>query len=65
MDLAKAPPVTRYLVSQLGYEQTLDLTRIQNQLGRHLPFSDFSDADNWDKPTVSVPAILSLKKTHS
>lgn len=61
MDLAKAPPITRYLVSQLGYEQTLDLTRIQNQLGRKLPFSDFSDAGAWDKEQKApVPATLSL-----
>ena len=64
MDLAKAPPITKYLVSQLGYEQTLDLTRIQTQLGRKLPFSDFSDAADWDTPNdFSVTAILSRKET--
>jgi nucleoside-diphosphate-sugar epimerase len=29
----RAPPLTRYLVSQLANEQTLDLTRARNQLG--------------------------------
>ena len=64
MDLVKAPPITKYLVSQLGYEQTLDLTRIQNQLGRKLPFSDFSDASEWDNPQQTpVAATLSTKET--
>jgi nucleoside-diphosphate-sugar epimerase len=52
MESGKTPALTRYLASQLGYEQTLDLTRIENQLGRKMPHSDFSDAASWDKPLV-------------
>lgn len=47
MEATKAPPLTRYIVSQLGYEQTLNINRIENQLGRRMPFSDFSDAASW------------------
>lgn len=48
------PPLTRYLVSQLGYTQTLDVSRIERQLGRQLPYSDFTGAGDWDKEKVSA-----------
>lgn len=41
------PAITRYLVSQLGYAETLDVTRIENFLGRTLPQSNFHDASQW------------------
>lgn len=41
------PPLTRYLVSQLGYAETLDVTALEDFLGRKMPVSDFSDADKW------------------
>lgn len=43
----RRPPLTRYLVSQLGYAETLDVTAIEELLGRKLPISDFSDACTW------------------
>lgn len=52
MESSKTPPLNRYTAGQLGYEQTLDLTRIEDQLGRKMPASDFSDASSWDKPLV-------------
>jgi nucleoside-diphosphate-sugar epimerase len=54
MEAKKAPPLTRYIVSQLGYEQTLNISRIENQLGRKMPFSDFSDAASWDREMLFV-----------
>jgi nucleoside-diphosphate-sugar epimerase len=41
------PPLTRYLVSQLGYTKTYDLMRVERQLGREMPEPDFSDASAW------------------
>jgi nucleoside-diphosphate-sugar epimerase len=54
LEAKKAPPLTRYIVSQLGYEQTLNISRIERQLGRRMPSSDFSDAANWDKEVLFV-----------
>jgi nucleoside-diphosphate-sugar epimerase len=43
----RRPPLTRYLVSQLGYAETLDLSAIEELLGINLPTSDFKDASRW------------------
>lgn len=43
----RRPPLTRYLVSQLGYAETLDVSAIEELLGRKLPGPDFSDAGTW------------------
>lgn len=52
LETTKAPPITRYMVSQLGYEQTLNLQRIEAQLGRKMPSSDFSDAASWNNGSI-------------
>lgn len=54
VESGKTPMLTRYVASQLGYEQTLDLSRIENQLGRKMPDSDFSDAASWSKMLLPV-----------
>lgn len=41
------PPVSRYLVSQLGYAETLNVSRIENLLGRKMPDAMFDDARHW------------------
>jgi nucleoside-diphosphate-sugar epimerase len=41
------PPLTPYIVSQLGYAETLDVSGIEEFLGRKMPASDFSDAGSW------------------
>lgn len=41
------PPVSRYLVSQLGYAETLDVSKIENLLGRKMPGTMFDDARHW------------------
>lgn len=41
------PPVSRYLVSQLGYAETLDVSRIESLLGRKMPDAMFDDARHW------------------
>lgn len=43
----RRPPLTRYLVSQLGYAETLDVSSIEEFLGRKLPGPDFKDAGTW------------------
>lgn len=43
----RRPPLTRYLVSQLGYAETLDVTAIEELLGRKIPVSNFTDASHW------------------
>lgn len=43
----RRPPLTRYLVSQLGYAETLDVSAIEELLGRNLPGPDFKDASRW------------------
>lgn len=43
----RRPPLTCYLVSQLGYAETLDISAIEGLLNRKLPVSDFKDASHW------------------
>lgn len=41
------PPLTPYIVSQLGYAETLNTDALEGFLGKELPVSDFSDAGSW------------------
>lgn len=41
------PPLTPYIVSQLGYTETLNTDALEGFLGRKMPVSDFSDAGSW------------------
>lgn len=41
------PPVSRYLVSQLGYAETLDTSKIEALVGRKMPDTMFNDARHW------------------
>lgn len=41
------PPVSRYLVSQLGYAETLDVSKIEALLDRKMPGTMFDDARHW------------------
>lgn len=41
------PPLTPYIVSQLGYSETLNTSALEEFLGRKMPVSNFSDADSW------------------
>lgn len=43
----RRPPLTRYLVSQLGYAETMDISSIEDLLNKKLPAPDFTDAGSW------------------
>lgn len=40
-------PITQEQVCQLGYDNSLDVSSVEEFLGRKMPVSDFSDAHNW------------------